>query len=107
MPCPVATSVAHSAIRTDEQAPGPRVVPPAKLLPPPADALHGEFGRLMILASWVAWDTWRFWTVPEGQILVPATHLAYVVSPTVQRWDDERPTAGWWRDHVSMIKPQA
>jgi lipopolysaccharide/colanic/teichoic acid biosynthesis glycosyltransferase len=44
-------------------------------------AWHG-LGMLLItmLAAWVAWDTWRFWTLYEGQILVPAALLAYGVA---------------------------
>jgi lipopolysaccharide/colanic/teichoic acid biosynthesis glycosyltransferase len=49
-------------------------------------AWHG-LGMLLVamLASWVAWDTWRFWTFYEGQILVPATLVAYGVSVLTTR----------------------
>ena len=36
-----------------------------------------------LLTSWIAWGTWRFWTLSDGQLLMAATLLAYVASAAI------------------------
>jgi lipopolysaccharide/colanic/teichoic acid biosynthesis glycosyltransferase len=36
-----------------------------------------------MLASWIAWGDWRFWTFSEGRLLVAAALLAYVTSAAI------------------------